>query len=149
MTARAQAVGEERQALTRFVFGLTLGVGGMAALAGGLTGQPSVVVVVPTGVLAVTLWRWRGDGAPHAAAGYAGGLVWLVLATLTHDDTMLVPLAMAAGCAGIAIGPDRALSWLRSQWMRNEDAPLLGGDRPGEPTTDDQPGWIEEDGRRV
>ena len=145
MTARAQAVGEDRQALVRFVFGLTLGVGAMAALAGGLTGQPSVVVAVPTVVLAVALWRWRGDGLPHPAAGWTGAVVWLWLATLTRDDTVLVPLAMAAGCAAIAIGPERVLSWLGAQWMRDETA----AEPPASVEPPADPGWLEEDGRRL
>ncbi|HET7645034.1 MAG TPA: hypothetical protein VFM03_00950 [Candidatus Limnocylindria bacterium] len=145
MTARAPAVGEDRQALTRFVFGLTLGVGAMVALAGALTAQPSVAVAVPTAVLAVGLWTWRGDGLPHPVAGWAGAVVWLVLATLTHDDTVLVPLAMAATCASVAIGPDRVLAWLRAQWMRDESAEAPS--RPAEPAG--EPGWLEEEGRRL
>lgn len=148
MAARAPAVGEDRQALARFIFGLTLGVGAMAAGAGGLTGQPSVVVAVPAGILAVALWTWRGDGMPHPAAGWAGAAVWLVLATLTHDDTALVPLGMAAICAAYAIGPDRVFAWVSAQWMRDEDAPP-DASGAAELNADDQPGWIEEDGRRV
>jgi hypothetical protein len=142
MDVRVTAVGEDTQALARFVFGLTLGVGTMAAVIAALSGQPMVVIAVPTMLLAVVLHRWRGDTLPHPAGGYAAAVVWLVLATAARGDTFVVPLAMAAICLAFAIGPERVAAWLGRQWLRAGREPDVTG-----AGTSSTAGWIEEDGR--
>lgn len=146
MTGRATVVGEDTQALARFVFGLTLGVGAMAAVAAAFTGQLTILTAVPTVVLAVMLRRWRGDELPHPLAGYSAALVWLVICTVTRGDTLVVPLGMAAISVTLAVGPQRVADWLGRQWVRDPDVPPspAGGDADA---ARDAVGWIEEDGR--
>jgi hypothetical protein len=125
MTLRAStSVGEDARAATRALFGLSLGVGGMAAAAGALIGDPLAIVALPALALAGSLAR--GAVAP---AGYAAAVVWLAFLPRVSAEAVLVPLTMTLACLAMAIGPERLQRWAR----RHEAA-----------VADVNEGWIEE-----
>ncbi len=126
-------VSEEAEAAARVVLGLTVVVGGMAAVIGWGTEQPIVVIALPVLVLVVAIVR-----GIVPVAGWAGVAVWATLLPYAHGEAILAPIAMIVLCLAIAIGPDRLASW-------------VGRDVAGRRDADDrQPeGWIEEDGHPV
>jgi hypothetical protein len=126
-------VSEEAAAAARVVLGLTVGVGGMAAVMGAAVAEPIVVVGLPTIVLIAAIIR----GAT-SFAGWCAVAVWATLLPSAHGEAILAPLAMIVLCLALAIGPDRLLAWIGRD---------LGGRAPG----DEPPaqGWIEEGGRQV
>jgi hypothetical protein len=127
------AVPEEAVAAARVVFGLTIGVGLMAAAMGAATEGPIVVIALPTLVVLAAVARGMVP-----LAGWAGVAVWSVVMPSAHDEALLAPLAMIVLCLAIAIGPDRLLAW-------------IGRDLGGHARGDEPPaqGWIEEGGRQV
>ena len=125
---------EEAVAAARLVLALSFGVGGMAAAIGASTGQPIVVVALPTIVLVIALVR-----RAVTVAGWAGAATWLCLLPPAHGEAMLAPLAMIVLCVAIAIGPDRLVS------LVVDDVVGHHGDVQPRPVQ----GWIEEDGHRV
>ena len=126
-------VSEEAEAAARVILGLTVGVGGMAAVIGWGNEQPIVLVALPALVLVIAIVR-----AAVPLAGWAGVAVWATLLPYAHGEALLAPIAMIALCLAIAIGPDRLASWVG----RN-----IAGRRV---TEERQPeGWIEEDGNPV
>lgn len=126
-------VSEEAVAAARVVLGLTVGVGGMAALMGWGNEQAIVVIALPVLVLVIAIVR-----GTVALAGWAGVAVWATLLPHAHGEALLAPIAMIVLCLAIAIGPGRLASW-------------IGRNVAGRHATEDsQPaGWIEEDGHRV
>ena len=116
----------------RAMFGLTAGVGTLAAAMAAVTGQLPLI-----GLPTVVLLGWLVVGAPLAGAAYAGAAVWLVLAPTAHGEALIAPLAMALLCIAAALGPERVLAWLSS-----DAAPTL--DRVG-----DDYGWIEDEPPRI
>jgi hypothetical protein len=126
-------VSEEAVAAARVVLGLTVGVGGMAALMGWGNEQPIVVVALPVLVLVIAIVR----GAVPVA-GWAGVAVWATLLPSAHGEALLAPIAMMVLCLAIAIGPDRLASWIGRNVTGQHDA---DASQPA--------GWIEEDGHTV
>jgi hypothetical protein len=126
-------VSDEAVAAARVVLGLTLGVGGMAALMGWGSDEPIVVIALPALVLAIAIVR-----AIVPLAGWAGVAVWATLLPYAHGEAVLAPIAMIVLCMAIAIGPDRLASWVG----RN----VAGRHGPDERRPE---GWIEEDGQPV
>jgi hypothetical protein len=124
---------EEAVAAARVVLGLTIGVGGMAAIMGAGSDQLLVVIVIPTIVLAAAVMR-----GVLPLAGWAGAAVWAVLLPSAHGEAILAPLAMVVLCLAIAIGPDRLTSWVGHDFAGLHDG---DGRAPH--------GWIEEDGHPV
>lgn len=122
---------EEAIAAARLVLGLTFGVGAMAAAIGASTGEPLVVVAVPTSVLAIAILR-----RAVKVSGWAGMAVWLVLLPAAHGEAMLAPLAMIVLCAAVAVGPERLVSWVVRDVAGHR---VPSQHRPAQ-------GWIEEDG---
>ena len=120
-------------AAARIVLGLTVAVGGMAALIGWGNEASIVVIALPVLVLVAAVVR----GAV-SVAGWAGVAVWATLLPSAHGEALLAPIAMIVLCLAIAIGPERLGSWIG----RN-----VSGRRDSE---ESQPaGWIEEDGHPV
>jgi hypothetical protein len=125
-------VSEEAAAVARVVLGMTLAVGGMAAAIGAAADDAILAIALPTAALSLALIVRAAS-----VAGWAGVAVWLVLLPSTRGEAILAPLAMAALCLAVAIGPDRLLGW-------------LGRDVVGHPAeASPSSGWIEEDGRPV
>ena len=126
-------VSEEAEAAARVVLGLTVVVGGVAAVIGWGIEQPIVLIALPALVLMIAIVR----GAVPLA-GWAGVAVWATLLPYAHGEALLAPIAMIVPCLAIAIGPDRLVSW-------------VGRDVAGRRDVDEhQPeGWIEEDGHPV
>jgi len=124
---------DEAVAAARVVLGLTIGVGGMAAIMGAGSDQLLVIIALPTIVLVVALLR---RAVP--VAGWAGAGVWAALLPSAQGEAILAPLAMVVLCLAIAIGPDRLASWI------GHDFAGLRDDEGRAPE-----GWIEEDGRPV
>jgi hypothetical protein len=124
-------VSEEALAAARVVLGMTVGVGGMAALIGWGSDQPIAVIALPVVVLVIAIVR----GAVPVA-GWAGVAVWATLLPSAHGEALLAPIAMIVLCLAIAIGPDRLGSW-------------VGRDVAGRRRDDEPEGWIEEDGHPV
>jgi hypothetical protein len=126
-------VSEEAVAAARVVLGLTVGVGGMAALMGWGNQQSIVVIALPLLVLVIAIVR----GAVPVA-GWAGVAVWATLLPSAHGEALLAPIAMMVLCLAIAIGPDRLASWIGRNVAGRHEA------------EESQPaGWIEEDGHPV
>lgn len=117
---------EETTAAVRAVLALSLGVGAMAAGGSALTGDPLVLVGIPTLVLAAAIARGASTPAAYAAAG-----LWLTFLLRVQGEALLVPLAMAVICLAIALGPDRLEAWISST---REPETSRGADE----------GWIEE-----
>jgi len=127
MTADPRSAhGEEAEGVMRAIFGLTAGVGLMAAVIAAAADQPPLIAV-PTLVLIGCLCVSALGARAYAAAG-----VWLVLAPAAPGEAMLVPLAMILLCVAIAVGPDRLLAWVA------RDAAPEGGDGSA------HEGWIED-----
>ena len=126
-------VSEEAVAAARVVLGLTVGVGGMAALMGWGNEQSIVVIALPVLVLVIAIVR----GAVPVA-GWAGVVVWATLLPSAHGEAVLAPIAMMVLCLAIAIGPDRLGSWIGRDVAGRHEAE----ERQSE-------GWIEEDGHPV
>lgn len=122
---------EEAVAAARVILGLTVGVGGMAALVGWGSEEPIVVIALPVLVLVVAIVR-----GSVSVAGWAGVAVWATLLPFAHGEALLAPIAMIVLCLAIAIGPDRLASW-------------VGRDVAGRRRASEPDGWIEEDGRPV
>ena len=119
---------EEAVAATRVVLALTAAVGGMAGAISFASAGPIAWIVLPVvGLLLSGLARSR------QAAAACGAVVWVGLLPHAHLEAMLGPLAMAAACVAIAVGPDR-LAAMVARDFRGERA-----DGPPAPT-----GWIEE-----
>ena len=118
--------GEETTAATRAVLALSLGVGAMAAGGSALIGDPLVLVGVPT--LAVAAAVARGAMTP---AAYAAACLWLMFVMRVQGEAVLVPIAMAVICLGVALGPDRLEAWFSDT-------------REPEPPGAAEEGWIEE-----
>ena len=126
-------VSEEAAAVARVVLGLTVAVGGLAALIGWGNDDSIAVIALPVLVLVIAIIR----GAV-AVAGWAGVAVWATLLPSAHGEALLAPIAMMVLCLAIAIGPDRLGSWVG----RNVAARHV--------VDESQPaGWIEEDGNPV
>ena len=126
-------VSEEAAAAARVVLGLTVAVGGLAALIGWVNDDSIAVIALPVLVLLLAIVR----GA-ISVAGWTGVAVWATLLPSAHGEALLAPIAMMVLCLAIAIGPDRLGSWVgRNVAVRH------AADEP-------QPaGWIEEDGNPV
>ena len=118
---------DQVEALSRTALGLTLAAGAMVALSGAVADSAAAVIAVPTALLLVFLLR-----RATAAAGWCGVAIWVFLAPMAPYDGILAPLVMIAACAVIALRPARVVAWLT-------DAP-----RPGSPSRDVEPAWIEE-----
>lgn len=119
--------GDQAEAASRMVLGLTLAAGGMVALGAAVAGSAAVVIAVPTAVLLILLLA-----RATAAAGWCGIAIWIVLVPMAPYDGIVAPLVMIAACAVIALDPSRVLAWIT-------DAP-----RPTSPGNDLEPAWIEE-----
>ena len=119
--------GDQAEAASRMVLGLTLAAGGMVALGAAVAGSAAVIVGVPTAMLLLLLLL----GATPAA-GWCGVAIWVFLAPMAPYDGIVAPLVMIAACALIALRPSRVLAWFT-------DAP-----RPVTPPVDRGPAWIEE-----
>jgi hypothetical protein len=126
-------VSEEAVAAARVVLGLSVGVGGMAAVMGAAVGEPIVVVGLPTIALIVAIVR----GAT-SLAGWCAVAVWAILLPSAHGEAILAPLAMMALCLAIAVGPYRLLAWIGHDVAGRRTADAAGGEA-----------WIEEDGHAV
>ena len=118
---------DQVEALSRTALGLTLAAGAMVALSGAVADSAAAVIAVPTALLLVFLLR-----RATAAAGWCGVAIWVFLAPMAPYDGILAPLVMIATCAVIGLRPARVAAWLT-------DAP-----RPGLPSRDVEPAWIEE-----
>ena len=126
-------VSEEAAAAARVVLGMTVAVGGLAALIGWGNDDPIAVIALPVLVLVIAIVR----GA-IAVAGWAGVAVWATLLPSAHGEALLAPIAMMVLCLAIAIGPDRLGSWVgRNVAVRH----VVDEPQPA--------GWIEEDGNPV
>jgi hypothetical protein len=126
-------VSEEAAAAARVVLGLTVAVGGLAALIGWVNDDSIAVIALPVLVLLLAIVR----GA-ISIAGWAGVAVWATLLPSAHGEALLAPIAMMVLCLAIAIGPDGLASWIG----RNVAARHV--------VDESQPaGWIEEDGNPV
>jgi len=123
------AYGEDAEAAVRAVFGLTVGVGGLAAAMAAAAGELPLVALPTVALLGLLLF-----GASIVGAAYAAGGVWLVLLPLAPGEALLVPLTMIVLCLAIAFGPDRLLGWVARD---------LQGTPPAEPPATPE-GWIEE-----
>jgi hypothetical protein len=119
--------GDQAEAISRMVLGLTLAAGGMVALSGAVADSAAVVIAVPTALLLIFLLS-----RATAAAGWCGVAIWLFLAPMAPYDGILAPLVMIAACAVIALRPSSVLAWFT-------DAP-----RPAPPSRELEPAWIEE-----
>ncbi len=124
------AYGEDAEAVVRAIFGLTAGVGALAAAATVAIGQLPFTAP-PTLVLLICLLF----GSSLMVAGSGAASVWLVLLPAAPGEALLVPLTMIVFCLTIGIGPERLLAWLA-----RDATPTVGGVVSGE-------GWIEEDVR--
>ena len=118
--------GDQAEAVSRMVLGLTLAAGGMVALSGAVAGSAAAVIGVPTALLLVLLLV-----RATAAAGWCGVAIWTVLAPMAPYDGIIAPLAMIAACIVIALRPARVAAWFT-------DAP------PPDSSRDLEPAWIEE-----
>jgi hypothetical protein len=119
--------GDQAEAISRMVLGLTLAAGGMVALSAAAADSAAAVIAVPT-VLLLILLLLRAT----AVAGWCGVAIWTFLAPMAPYDGILAPLMMMAACAVIALRPDRVMAWFG-------DAP-----RPASGSVDLEPAWIEE-----
>ncbi|HJP71337.1 MAG TPA: hypothetical protein VJ975_06420 [Candidatus Limnocylindria bacterium] len=119
--------GDQAEAASRMVLGLTFAAGAMVALTGAVAGSGSVIVGVPTAALLLFLLV----GATRAA-GWCGVAIWVFLAPMAAYDGILAPLVMIAGCAVIALDPSRVYAW------------FTDGPRPASTAADLEPAWIEE-----
>ena len=119
--------GDQAEAASRMVLGLTLAAGGMVALGAMVAHSAAIVVAVPTAMLLILLVT-----RATAAAGWCGVAIWAVLAPMAPYDGIVAPLVMVATCAVIALGPSRVSSWFT-------DAP-----RQMAPPAEREPAWIEE-----
>jgi hypothetical protein len=118
--------GDQAEAASRMVLGLTLAAGGMVALGAAVAGSPAVVVGVPTALLLLLLLL----GATPAA-GWCGVAIWIVLVPMAPYDGILAPLVMVAACGVIALRRSRVSSWFTDDSRSTQWADL-------------EPGWIEE-----
>jgi hypothetical protein len=119
--------GDQAEAASRMVLGLTLAAGGMVALGGAIAGSAAVVIAVPAALLLIFL-----VGRETVAAGWCGVAIWTFLAPMAPYDGILAPMVMIAACAVIGLQPARVIAWFT-------DAP-----RPTPPAADLEPAWIEE-----
>ena len=126
-------VSEEAAAAARVVLGLTVAVGGLAALIGWGNDDSIAVIALPVLVLVIAIMR----GAV-SVAGWAGVAVWATLLPSAHGEALLAPIAMMVLCLSVAIGPDRLGSWVGRNVAVRHDA------EETQPT-----GWIEEDAHPV
>lgn len=126
-------VSEEATAAARVVLGLTVGVGGMAAVIGWGSEDSIVVIALPVLVLLIAIVL----GAV-AVAGWAGVAVWATLLPSAHGEALLAPIAMMVLCLAIAIGPDQLGSWVGRNVAVRHDV-----------EESQTAGWIEEDGHPV
>jgi hypothetical protein len=126
-------VSEETAAVARVVLGMTVAVGGLAALIGWGNDDSIAVIALPVVVLVIAIMR----GAV-SVAGWAGVAVWATLLPSAHGEALLAPIAMMVLCLAIAIGPGRLGSWVGRNVAVRRDVEVR------------QPaGWIEEDGHPV
>lgn len=126
-------VSEETAAVARVVLGLTVAVGGLAALIGWGNDESIAVIALPALVLVIAIVR----GAV-AVAGWAGVAVWATLLPYAHGEALLAPIAMMVLSLAIAIGPDRLGTWIGRNVAGRHDAEASRS-----------AGWIEEDGHPV
>jgi hypothetical protein len=120
---------EEASALVSAVLALTASAGAIIAVFHAVSGTVPLVAL-PAAAILVALVAHRERPALWGAV-----VAWLVITPLAHGNGVLAPLLMVALCAAFAIGPERALGWIASDWSgRTADA-------------DDVTGWIEEDPR--
>jgi len=127
---------DEAVAGARVVLGLTIGIGGMACVVGLATGQPLILIGLPTLLLVLSTVRGLVP-----LAGWSGVAVWAALIPTAHGEAVAVPLAMMVICLAIAVGPGELLSW-----FARDAAPGLHPPEPGAPVVE---GWIEEDVGRI
>jgi hypothetical protein len=128
------AYGEDAEAAVRAVFGLTVGVGGLAAAMAAAAGELPLVALPTLALLGLLLF-----GASIVGAAYAAGGVWLVLLPLAQGEALLVPLTMIVLCLAIALGPDRLLAWVARDATPGRGPARVTGDE----------GWIEEEDGRL
>jgi len=126
-------VSEEASAAARVILGMTVAVGGLAALIGWGNEESIALIALPVLVLVIAIVR----GAV-GVAGWAGVAVWATLLPYAHGEALLAPIAMMVLCLATAIGPDGLASWVG----RN----VAVGHHVDESRT---AGWIEEDGHPV
>ena len=126
-------VSEEAAAAARVVLGMTVAVGGLAALIGWGNDDSIAVIALPVLVLVIAIMR----GAV-SVAGWAGVAVWATLLPSAHGEALLAPIAMMVLSLAIAIGPGRLGSWVgRNVAVRHDVEESQAA------------GWIEEDGHPV
>jgi hypothetical protein len=125
---RRTAYGEDAQAIVRALLGLTAGAGAFAAAAAASTGQLPLI-----GIPTLALLGFLLAGASIAWAASAAGSIWVLLLPAASSEGILVPLTMIVVCLGLAIGPERLLSW------------LVRDAAPGSAPRVEDRGWIEED----
>ena len=129
---RARA-SEEVVAVARVVVAATIGVGAMAAAIGLSTGAPIALIGIPTLILCVAVrFEWV------TVIGWASAATWAFLLPHAREEALMAPLAMLVLSLGIAVGPDRLLTWI------GRDVAATRALRRG---ADD--GWIEEDGHPI
>lgn len=126
MVRRGRTASDEGAAVVRVVMAVTAASGAMLGLLQVVDETPPVVVA-PALLLLVALAR---GNMPVAA--WAAGAVWAVMLPLAAGIAILAPILMVVICVAIAIGPDRAIAWIRDDWSGRDAASVA--------TT----GWIEE-----
>lgn len=138
----APAFTEEGRAATRTLLTMTVATGAMVSLIDLAVGSIPLVAV-PALALLVGLVCLRFVGWTAAltrATGWAGTAVWLVIVPTAGGEAVLVPLAMAAICATVAIGPARVLSWVARD-VAGRDVDRVAEERANGPPA---AGWIED-----
>lgn len=118
---------EEGAAVVRVVMAVTAATGAMLGMLQVADDTPPIILV-PSVLLLAALVR----GAEPAAAWFATA-VWAVMLPLADGIAIFAPILMVAICGAIAIGPDRAVAWIRDDWAGHEAEPPAPA------------GWIEED----
>ncbi len=143
-TSRAAApLTEEGRAAARTLLATTAAIGGMVTLIDLAVGSlpvvalPSLALVV--GLIGVWLAGWTV--ALTRATGWAAAAVWLVLVPTAPGEAILVPLAMTAICASVAIGPGRVLAWAMADAAGRAPARI---DEAGAGNGSAVSGWIED-----
>lgn len=127
LVRRGRTGSDEGAAAVRVVMAVTAASGAMLGLLQVVDETPPVVLA-PALLLLVALAL---GNMPVAA--WAAGAVWAVMLPLAAGIAILAPILMLVICLAIAVGPDRAIAWIRDDWS--------GRDAVSAATS----GWIEED----
>ena len=125
LARRRAARSEEGAAADSVVLFVSVVVGGMVTLFESIHDVP-LLVAVATLVLAATLVA-RAD----AAQPWAAAVLWATILVRTEGMAIIPPLMMIVLCLALALGPERLLEAIRSDWG-------------GVPTSKPPDGWIEE-----